>query len=103
MPATTFTATLPDGSTAQRRSETMRYTHAVAALVVPHAYMLDGERIASYLEASRRGAVWGPTGEPARWEVRHWCGSRELAAKAERKALEHAAPSTVLAVVDVSS
>jgi hypothetical protein len=85
MPATTYIATLPDGTTATRRSETMRYTHAVAILSTPHGYMRDGMPIPGSQDQHREGAVWGPTGEPDRWHIEHWCGRIDLAqAKARR-------------------
>ncbi len=67
-----FQALLPDGTTKQRTSHTMNYTHAVA-------------------QRTADGAWW----------VRHWCGSRVLAAKAERRALVRIEPGAVLAVVSV--
>jgi hypothetical protein len=87
MPATTFTAILPDGTTATRKSHTMHYTHAVAILTAPHAWMRDGVAYRSHDAAGPEGATWGPTGEPATWRIENWCGRPDLAVKARNRLL----------------
>lgn len=78
MPATTFTAVLPDGRTATRTSASKTYTHAVAVFEDGGYY--DPATGLSCAPSSK--SKYGPFPAGPQWRIENWCGRPDLAEKA---------------------